>query len=69
MLLRKKIQPSCSYCVHSADAGDGVRICKKKGLVPETGSCRRFRYDPLQREPVHAKVPDFSRYDKTDFSL
>ncbi len=59
----------CAYCQHSADAGNNLRICKKRGLVKEEHSCRRFKYDPLERPPVTPKAPDFSKYDKTDFSL
>jgi len=69
MLFRKKIPPQCAYCAHSAPAEDGLRICRKKGLVAEDGACRKFQYDPLQRKPLNAKAQDFSKYDQVDFSL
>ena len=69
MLFRKRHQKLCEYCKFAAAAEPGFCICKKKGIVREDSHCLRFRYDPLQRKPKHAKALDFSKYDKTDFSL
>ena len=69
MLFRKKQSAQCAHCRFSCDADGGMRLCRKKGPVPQDGSCRSFRYDPLQRRPLHAKPLDFSRYDQEDFSL
>lgn len=69
MLFRKKIEPSCSYCVHSAHLADGQILCSKKGVVSPDGKCMRFRYDPIKRIPVKPKALDFSKYDSEDFSL
>ena len=69
MLFRKKIQPSCGYCVHGAKLADGQVLCSKKGVVSPDGKCMRFRYDPIKRIPVKSKALDFSKYDSEDFSL
>ena len=69
MLFRKKHPRLCEYCKFAAEAEPGWRICMKKGIVRADHRCLRFRYDPLQRKPKHAKALDFSKYDKTDFSL
>ena len=69
MLFRKKIHPSCSYCVYSAKLTDGQILCSKKGLVPLDGKCMKFRYDPIKRIPVKPKALDFSKYNPEDFSL
>lgn len=69
MLFRKKIQRDCSYCQYGTPLEDGSILCAKKGLRFANGSCRRFRYDPCKRIPHKAKALDFSKYDKTDFSL
>ena len=69
MLFRKKIHPSCSYCVYSAKLTDGQILCSKRGLVPLDGKCMRFRYDPIKRIPVKPKALDFSKYNSEDFSL
>lgn len=69
MLFRKKIQPSCAYCIHGAHLEDGVILCIKKGIKTDEDNCFRFRYDPCKRIPVKAKALDFSRYDQDDFSL
>ena len=69
MFFRKKIQPSCSYCVHAARLSDGQILCAKRGLVTAEGKCMRFRYDPIKRVPLKAKALDFEKYDQDDFSL
>ncbi|MDR0249500.1 MAG: hypothetical protein LBI44_07625 [Oscillospiraceae bacterium] len=51
------IEPSCSCCLHG-DALDGPDVlCEKRGVVPVTGSCRRFAYDPLKRKPSRPGAP------------
>lgn len=69
MLFRKKIERSCSYCIHSASMDGEQMLCAKKGIVSADGKCRRFRYDPCKRIPAKAKALDFSKYDHEDFSL
>lgn len=69
MLFRKKIERSCTYCLHGACLEDGAILCAKKGLKTMEDSCRRFRYDPCKRQPQKAKALDFSKYDSQDFSL
>jgi hypothetical protein len=69
MLFRKDIDPHCSYCKFAAGVEPGTVICKKKGIMPESGRCARFRYDPLQRVPPRPIQPDFTKYDDRDFSL
>lgn len=69
MLFRKKIEKSCSYCVHSARLDDEQVLCAKKGVKPIHGKCLRFQYDPTKRIPPKAKALDFSKYDQEDYSL
>ena len=69
MLFRKKIQRSCSYCIHGVRLEDGSILCSKKGLKSENDGCFKFRYDPCKRIPSKAKALDFSRYDDQDYSL
>ena len=69
MLFRKKIERSCTYCVHGAKLNDGTILCSKKGIQGDDQGCVRFKYDPCKRIPVRAKAMDFSKYDQEDFSL
>lgn len=69
MLFRKKMEPSCSYCVHAAKIDEESCLCAQKGLVDSGDACRKFRYDPLKRVPKRQKPTDFSEYDTVDFSL
>lgn len=69
MLFRQKMPRSCSYCQYSAQLDEECVLCSKKGIRPAEGKCHRFRYDPCKRIPRKAKALDFSKYEKTDFSL
>ena len=68
-LLNKKAQAKqCGNCVFGKRVDDDTEIlCKRRGVMRETDSCRRFRYDPLKRRPVkHRLTGEFSA---EDFSL
>ena len=69
MLFRKKIQRSCTYCVHGAQMEDGRILCSRKGFLAEDKACFFFKYDPLKRIPGKMKALDFSKYDQEDYSL
>lgn len=69
MLFRKKIERSCSYCLHGTTLEDGQVLCVKKGLRSADSACRRFKYDPCKRVPPRPKALDLSKYDGEDFSL
>lgn len=69
MVFRKDIEPRCGYCRHASPAGEGLVICRKKGIRPEAEHCRKFRYDPLRRMPPKPWNPDFTKYDDRDYSL
>lgn len=69
MLFRKKIEPSCAYCVHGAPVDDVSVICVKKGIVKSWGKCRRFEYDPLKREPEAPSKPFTGGLNEKDFEI
>lgn len=69
MLFRKKIERSCSYCLHGTALEKDRILCAKKGCRSAEDKCFRFRYDPCKRIPSKPKALDFSRYDGEDFSL
>ena len=65
---KKDIVASCSYCVHGRLAPDKESVlCKKSGLVDIDYSCRKFKYDPLKRQPKRPRP--IIKYDEDDFSL
>ena len=51
MLFRKKMERSCTYCLHSARMEDGRFLCSKKGFREDDSGCFFFKYDPLKRVP------------------
>ncbi len=69
MLFRKRVERSCTYCVHGVKIGDDHILCTKKGIRTVEDKCRKFTYDPVKRIPAKAKALDFSKYDNEDFSL
>lgn len=69
MLFRKKIEPNCVYCHFGAKLEDEQILCAKKGLMPPSGRCMKFRYDPCKRIPPKPKALDFSKYDQEDYTL
>jgi len=69
MLFRKKIERSCSYCVHGVALNEDQILCAKKGMKTPNDQCRKFQYDPTKRIPRKEKALDFSKYDEADFSL
>ena len=68
MLFQKKIEKSCTYCVHGTKLEDNQILCVKKGVVP-CNKCRKFTYDPTKRIPLKPKALDFDKYKTEDFSL
>lgn len=69
MLFRKQIEPSCSYCIHGQKISERDVVCGKKGIVPVEGSCRKFRYDPIKREPPRPVALKTKGLTTEDFSI
>ena len=69
MLFQKRIEPRCAYCARGTQLDEKSMLCPKRGVVPLSGSCRAFRYDPLRRVPPAPVLPDFSRLKDEDFQL
>ena len=69
MLFRKKTPRSCTTCQFAADLSEDTLLCSKRGVVKDTSSCRKYRYDPCKRIPPSVKAPDFSKYSEDDFKL
>lgn len=52
-LFKGKTEPQCAYCEHAqiADGGE-VAVCRKVGGIMQLHSkCKKYKYDPLKREP------------------
>lgn len=61
MIFRKNLEPACIYCRRSEPLSDENVICRRRGIVPHYGSCRKFAYDPCKRHPERVRklrVPD-----------
>ena len=51
MLFRNDMEPCCAYCKHGIQVSADRVACLKHGVVSLWGSCRKFVYDPLKRQP------------------
>ena len=69
MLFRKKIPRSCTTCLYSTDLSNHQHLCAKYGVVTDSYSCRKYRYDPCKRIPPDMKAPDFKKFKDEDFNL
>ncbi len=58
---KKKIDTEncCAYCEYAEFTEDeDVLICKKRGKVEASSTCRKFTYDLLKRKPrVMMEIP------------
>ena len=62
---KHEIEKVCARCELAAPLVDeDTVLCKKRGVVSASASCRKFRYDPLKRNP--APPPSV---EKADISL
>ncbi|MDP4108699.1 MAG: hypothetical protein Q8878_01605 [Bacillota bacterium] len=51
MILRKNIDPYCTYCVHAKPLDEEYVSCRRHGVVAVDYRCSKFKYDPLKRVP------------------
>jgi len=69
MLFNKKIEPSCSYCSKGVRINDREVACLRRGVVNAGGSCSKFRYDPLRRQPARPGNISAGKFSEKDFTL
>lgn len=65
LLNLKSVDKICANCLYGrhTPGEDGV-LCEKKGVMLNISSCRKFKYDPLNRTPVRpVSMGDFSAED------
>lgn len=64
-IIGEKIEPKCKYCLHGKPTPDKKNIlCTYCGLPDTEDSCKKFKYDPLKREPHHsAQLAEFTADD------
>ncbi len=67
-VFNKNLPRSCRYCIFGKDSliSDEV-LCIKRGVTAAGDYCRHYKYDPLRRVPMRAKIAD--NYKPEDFSL
>ena len=69
MLFRKRTPRECTTCLYSTKLSNHQLLCSKYGVVADSYSCRKFRYDPCKRIPPTVKAPNFEKYTEDDFKL
>ncbi len=67
-MFNKDIQKKCEYCIHASPLGkNSEMVCLKRGIVNSDDLCRKYKYDPLKREPKKQLISD--NYSPEDFVL
>lgn len=67
-VFNKKLTPACKYCQHSKALSFGSDfLCLYKGITDENNSCRKYKYDPLKREPQKQRIN--TNYSEKDFEI
>lgn len=61
------IEPSCAYCQHNSGK-NGEIICALQQTA-QGEACKKYQYDPLQREPKVAPSLRTSQFRPEDFQL
>lgn len=65
-LFGENIDCNCEYCSNWNLEGEGY-VCVVGEQISESGSCKKFSYDPLRRVP--RKKPHLPKYSPEDFTL
>lgn len=69
MIYGKRIEASCSHCEKGiAMQNKKYVICKKRGIVTGSYSCRNYVYDPLKRIPPK-KPSRKNEFNESDFEI
>ncbi len=64
---RCEITKCCALCEIGRPSPDGGSVlCTKNGVMARTDICRKFRYDPLKRDP---ELPKKQKFEQSDFDL
>ena len=64
----ENISPKCIYCETGINTKDGKEVlCRRMGVMQPDSFCKKFKYDPLKRQPEILKM--MSGFKEEDFSL
>lgn len=68
-LFKGENEPQCALCEYAEiSSNSSLAVCRKIGGIMQLDSkCKKFRYDPLKREPKAINLT--SDFDKSDFEL
>lgn len=64
-VFNKKLEKRCGYCIFGRKSEFSNEVmCIKKGITDVNDFCRKFKYDPLKREPERIRISnDFNAED------
>ncbi len=68
-LFKGSNEPQCAHCEFAEIAENStVAVCRKiGGIMQLTSKCKKFRYDPLKRQPRSIAVNN--DFNKEDFEI
>ena len=51
-LFDESVEKKCAYCANGDETPTGGEIlCSIRGIMPLDGCCKKYSYNPLNREP------------------
>lgn len=69
-IFKKDIEPQCAFCEHGTTIANESVLCKKAdGIMSPYSKCKKFKYDPLKRQPKVLKTVSGSEFSKEDFQI
>lgn len=67
-MFNKKLPRYCEYCVFGNPSSySNEVICEKRGITHVADSCRKYKYDPLKRNPDRQRLTE--EFKEEDFKL
>lgn len=67
-IIGKDISPKCAYCKNGKPTPDGKSVfCIYCGIPDSEYCCKKYKYDPLKREPQ--KPAALAEFTADDFKL
>ena len=63
----KELSHACKYCINARSYNNTEMLCKHRGVVLLNDCCKKYKYDPLKREPQ--RILQNENWTAEDFEL
>ncbi len=60
----------CKYCIHARQVSEtSDMLCKKKGIVPQYHTCKKFVFSPLSLKGKRMHSLNWEKFRPEDFKI